>query len=77
MDLKSRFAAAESLRKEAQADPTESKARKAYDEYLECKAMVDRLALFSPNETLEDIGTGDLQYVQSTEMLSITEEIRD
>lgn len=77
MDLKSRFAAAERIRKDAHSDITEEQARKAYDEYLECRAMIDRLGLFSPNETLEDISTGDLQYVQSTEMLSIIYETCD
>jgi immunoglobulin-binding protein 1 len=27
-----------------------------------CRQLADRLSLFSPNETLEDIATGDLQY---------------
>lgn len=78
MDLKSRFAVAERIRKDLQSDPLPGeKARKAYDEYLECRAMVDRLGLFSPNELLEDINTSDLQYVQSAEMLSILKGICD
>ncbi|KAL3420340.1 TAP42-like family protein [Phlyctema vagabunda] len=31
--------------------------------YEDCRQMVDRLSLFSPNETLEDITSGDLQYL--------------
>jgi immunoglobulin-binding protein 1 len=31
--------------------------------YEECRVLADRLLLFSQNETLEDIATGDLQYV--------------
>lgn len=30
--------------------------------YQECLQLADRLSLFSPNETLEDITSGDLQY---------------
>jgi immunoglobulin-binding protein 1 len=30
--------------------------------FEECRQLADRLSLFSPNETLEDIATGDLQY---------------
>lgn len=28
--------------------------------YEECRVLADRLSLFSPNELLEDIATGDL-----------------
>jgi TAP42-like family len=31
--------------------------------YDECLRIADRVALFSPNETLEDITSGDLQYL--------------
>ncbi|KAI9742679.1 MAG: hypothetical protein M1818_003820 [Claussenomyces sp. TS43310] len=31
--------------------------------YEECRALADRTALFSPNEILEDISTGDLPYL--------------
>jgi hypothetical protein len=30
--------------------------------FVDCRQFADRLSLFSPNETLEDIATGDLQY---------------
>lgn len=29
--------------------------------FEECRQLADHLSLFSPNETLEDIATGDLQ----------------
>jgi immunoglobulin-binding protein 1 len=31
--------------------------------YEQCLAIADRISLFSPNETLEDINTADLQYL--------------
>ncbi|KAK5146259.1 type 2A phosphatase-associated protein 42 [Cryomyces antarcticus] len=31
--------------------------------YEECLRIADRVSLFSPNETLEDIASGDLQYL--------------
>lgn len=72
MDLKSRFAAAERMRKDLQSDPTQTeKAAKLFEEYLECRAMLDRLGLFSPNETLDDISTSDLKYVYSAEKIPI------
>lgn len=30
--------------------------------YDDCLKLADKLSLFSPNETLEDITSGDLQY---------------
>jgi len=30
--------------------------------FEDCRQLADRLSLFSPNETLEDVATGDLQY---------------
>ncbi|KAF8861577.1 TAP42-like protein [Acephala macrosclerotiorum] len=35
----------------------------AISTYEECLKLVDRLSLFSPNETLEDLTSGDLQYL--------------
>lgn len=37
--------------------------RNALDAYQECRQLADRLALFSPNEALEDINSSDIQYV--------------
>ena len=31
--------------------------------YEQCLTLADRISLFSPNESLEDIGTADLQYL--------------
>jgi len=31
--------------------------------YENCLQLADRLSLFSPNETLEDLASGDMQYV--------------
>jgi immunoglobulin-binding protein 1 len=33
--------------------------------YEDCLKLADRISLFSPNETLEDLASGDLQYVSS------------
>ena len=35
----------------------------ALETYNECLSLTDRLSLFSPNESLEDLVSGDLQYV--------------
>jgi immunoglobulin-binding protein 1 len=32
---------------------------------LECRKLADQLSLFSPNETVDDISSGDLKYVLS------------
>jgi len=34
----------------------------AIQTYDDCLKLADRLSLFSPNETLEDLTSGDLQY---------------
>jgi hypothetical protein len=34
----------------------------AISTYESCLQLADRLSLFSPNETLEDLTSGDLQY---------------
>lgn len=36
---------------------------KAINLYTQCLELADRLSLFSPNESLEDISTSDLQYL--------------
>lgn len=35
----------------------------AIESYEECRKLIDRLALFSPNESSDDISSGDLQCV--------------
>jgi hypothetical protein len=37
----------------------------AISTYDDCLKLADRLSLFSPNETLEDLTSGDLQYLCS------------
>jgi immunoglobulin-binding protein 1 len=67
--IKSLFSLAESKRNAAEAarDTSSSAYREniavAIATYEECRQLADRLSLFSPNETLEDIASGDLQYV--------------
>jgi immunoglobulin-binding protein 1 len=34
--------------------------------YEECLKLSEQISLFSPNESLEDISSSDLQYVHST-----------
>lgn len=36
--------------------------RAAISTFLECRRLADELSLFSQNESLEDIASGDLQY---------------
>ena len=38
----------------------------AIENFQECRVLADRLSLFSSNETLEDIATGDLPCVCSS-----------
>lgn len=67
MDIRTLFTSAKSQRKELEssADPTGY----AYQENLQaaitslekCRKIADRISLFSPNETEDDIPSGDLQ----------------
>jgi hypothetical protein len=67
--LQAAFADAEARR--ADLDNSYSTSTPAFQEnlaaaiatYDECLRIADRVALFSPNEALEDIGSGDLQYL--------------
>jgi hypothetical protein len=67
--IKTLFGVAESKRKavETSRDSNSSSYKEnlaaAIATFEECRELADRLSLFSPNETLEDIATGDLQYV--------------
>lgn len=66
--VKSLFAAAEALRisfsqsYETNTDAHRERIEIAIATYEECRIIVDRLSLFSPNEILEDITTENLQY---------------
>ena len=65
--IKSLFNSAENKRHgvETALDNTSSTFKEnvaaAIESYEECRMLADRLSLFSPNETLEDISSGDLQ----------------
>lgn len=67
--IKSLFSLAEKKRNAAEVarDISDSAYREniasAIATYEECRQLADRLTLFSPNETLEDIASGDLRYV--------------
>lgn len=66
--LRSIFVSARSLRRdlESRPDPTDStyqeKLQTAIASLEQCRAIADRISLFSPNETEDDISCGDLQY---------------
>ena len=67
-NIRTLFRSAESKRDavEASRDSSSSTYREnlaaAIATFENCRQLADRLSLFSPNETLEDIATGDLQY---------------
>lgn len=71
--LKSLFSAAEALRRHIESsfgsnpDARQQQISDAVAAYEECRVLADRMSLFSPNETLEDITSGDLQCVRLTE----------
>jgi immunoglobulin-binding protein 1 len=66
--LHSIFAAAKSQKcdlessLETNSDSYHSEVNAAVLKFEECKQLISQLSLFSPNESLEDIATGDLQY---------------
>lgn len=68
-NIKSLFAQAE--RKRQEIEQTYDRNSSAYHDnlataigsYEECRVLADRQSLFSPNEILEDITTGDLPWV--------------
>jgi len=68
-NLRSMFRSAESRRKEVELalDRNSSTYRQNLSSviatYEDCLKLADRLSLFSPNETIEDIASGDLQYL--------------
>jgi TAP42-like family len=69
--IKSLFSSAESQRKDIEASWDSNTATyqqnlaAAIATYDDCLKLADRLSLFSPNETLEDLTTGDLQCVST------------
>ena len=67
-NIRTLFASAKTIRKKLDTFP--EPASVAYQENLraaitsldECRKLADQIALFSPNETQDDITSGDLQY---------------
>jgi immunoglobulin-binding protein 1 len=69
--IRSLFSSAESQRKDIEASWDSNTATyqqnlaAAIATYDDCLKLADRLSLFSPNETLEDLTSGDLQCVST------------
>lgn len=69
--IKSLFSSAERQRKDIEASWDSNTAAyqqnlaAAISTYEDCLKLADRLSLFSPNETLEDLTSGDLQYASA------------
>jgi len=67
--LRAVFASAETKRKElgsswdTNATSYQDKLQAAISQYQQCLQLTDTVAMFSSNESLEDISTNDLQYV--------------
>ena len=70
--IRNLFLAAERARKELSAsfdsnDPGfQDKLSTAIATYEECLKLSEQVSLFSPNESLEDISSSDLQYVPNS-----------
>ena len=66
-DIRTLFTSTKTQRKELESspDPTSSiyqdNLQAAITSLEECRKIADRISLFSPNETEDDIPTGDLQ----------------
>ena len=66
--IKSLFKSAESQRRDLESSWDSNTAQyqqnlaAAISTYEDCLDLADRISLFSPNETLEDLTSGDLQY---------------
>jgi immunoglobulin-binding protein 1 len=69
--IKSLFSSAERQRKDIEASwdtntpAYQTNLAAAITSYESCLELADRQALFSSNETLEDVTSGDLQYVRA------------
>lgn len=69
--LRSLFRRAEEERKQLEASPDITSAslqenlQRVISEYEECLGIVDRVALFSRNETLEDVASADIELDNS------------
>ena len=67
-NIRSLFATAQSLSKQLQQWETNSQIhqdnlRLAISSFEKCRKLADQISLFSPNETEDDISSGDLQYL--------------
>lgn len=68
-NLRSLFGKAEQIRKELESSYDANSAAyqqnlaSAIASYEDSLKLADRISLFSPNETLEDLNSSDLQYV--------------
>ena len=68
-NIRTLFATARTQRQQLESSPESTSA--LYQENLQsaiasletCRKLADRIALFSPNETEEDVASGDLQYL--------------
>jgi hypothetical protein len=69
-NLQALFASAKAQKKALEAiSETDSQSYRdtlndVISQFEECQRLVAQLDLFSPNESVEDIATGDLQYVE-------------
>ncbi|EAT83690.2 hypothetical protein SNOG_08522 [Parastagonospora nodorum SN15] len=78
-NLRALFSSAERARQElASAYDSNSPAfqenlRKTIATYEECLKLSEQISLFSPNESLEDISSGDLQYLDAYDILSASD----
>jgi immunoglobulin-binding protein 1 len=76
--LQEAFAEAESKRSEVNSLPFDPSPAGRFHEaltasitgYQECLKIADQISLFSPNESLEDVSTKDLQYLQLNHALA-------
>lgn len=68
-NLRTVYASAEEQRQSLEKSPETSSAeyqenlQAAIASFEECQRLVDQVALFSPNESVEDISSRDLQWV--------------
>jgi immunoglobulin-binding protein 1 len=69
--IRSLFDSAERQRKEIEASwdnntvTYQQNLVAAISTYEDCLKLADRLSLFSPNETLDDLTSGDIQYANT------------
>ncbi|KAF1982201.1 type 2A phosphatase-associated protein 42 [Aulographum hederae CBS 113979] len=74
--LRGLFSQAEEKRAQLDAYPSsnspsyQESLRSTISDYEECLRVSDQVTLFSPNETLEDVSSGDLQYMLITYYLA-------